>query len=262
MSRRSHARIGALILLVASLLVPARASAQRARGRFEPTDLNLRPAGVAEIDLQGGYVTGENGKRWFAPDFEASIGITSHAELEVDGTYGLDRNGKGAALDNTLLALRVQIFDVPDAPGSKSAWSGGVQAGPRFPTLPGNHGLGLEALAIVGRSAGRMHLYAQAGSLADCAQAGSDGRSYRPIAVEGGLDLDLDLDDDDAWSLAGELSAVKFFSEDLDQIHLTLGPSINVTKSLQLSLVGVLGFLRGGDRAGVLAGATTHFKAF
>jgi hypothetical protein len=250
--------------LVFSLVVlaPRTAHAQRARGRFEPTDLRLQPSGVSEIDLQAGYVTGEDGKRVFAPDYEASIGITSHTELELDGTYGLDSHGKPAALDNTLLALRIEMFDIPDALGSRSAWSGGVQAGARLPTLPGAHRLGSEALFIVGRTAGRMHLFGQVGAIVDSAQSMVGTPTYRPFGIESGLDLDLDLDDQDLWSFEAELGAVQFFSSDRNQVHLTAGPALNVAKALQLSVVGLVGFLAGGDRAGVLLGATTHFKVF
>lgn len=76
------------------------------------------------------------------------------------------------------------------------------------------------------------------------------------------LDLDLDLDDHNAWSLKAEIGAVRFFSIDRDQLHLTAGPAVNVVPSLELSLVGIVGVLSGGDRIGALFGATTHFKVF
>ncbi len=254
----------ARLVIVAFLLTVAHpAAAQRPRRRFEPTDLRLQPAGVAEVDLQGGVVTGEDGQRAFVPDFEASLGISSHVELELDGTFGLDPLAKPMFLDNTLLAVRIGIVDEPDAPGSTSSWSGGVQAGPRLPTLAQTHGLGLEALAIVGRTAGGMHLFAQFGSLIDPAEpVAGYRRPVHPFGIEGGFDLDLDLDQHDTWSLSAELGGIKYFSPHRDQIHVATGPAVRVSKWLELSLVGFVGLLSGGDRLGVFVGANTRFNVF
>jgi hypothetical protein len=237
------------------------AAAQRARRRFEPTDLNLQHAGTVEIDTQVGVIRGEDGTRTYLPDFEASIGISSQLELEVDGAFGL-AGAKPQFLDNTLLAMRLAVLDVRDSPTSTSAWAAGVQAGPRLPTALGTRGLGVEALAIAGRTAGRLHLFVQGGTLLDPFQAAPGARASRPFGVEGGLDLDLDLDDKGAWSLKGELGGVKFFSADRSQLHLTAGPALWVVPWLELSVVGVLGFLPGGDHYGGLLGAATRFSAF
>jgi hypothetical protein len=253
----------AVLAIVALLVVAAPARAQRPRLRFEPTDLRLQPVGVAEVDVQGGFVTGADGQRVVMPDVEASVGISSHVELALDGTFGLDHLSKPRFLDNTLLAVRIGMFDEPDAPGSSSSWSGGVQAGPRLPTLPQAHGLGMEALAIVGRTAHGMHLFAQVGSIIDPSEPVEGyGSRIHPYALEAGLDLDLDLDDDDTWSLNAELGSITYFSPHRDQLHLAGGPAVRVSKWLELSLVGLVGVLPGGDRFGLLAGANTHFKAF
>jgi hypothetical protein len=237
------------------------ASAQHVRRRFEPTDINLQPAGVAEIDLQGGLVRGDDGTRAFAPDFEATIGISPQAELDIDGAFGFD-HGTFEPLDNTLVALRVGVLDARDTPTSESAWAAGVQAGPRLPTLPGARGLGMEALAIVGRTDGPMHLFFQVGTLLDPFQPNGSGPPVRPFGIEGGVDLDLDLDAREAWSLKAELGGVKFFSPHDSQLHATAGPAIHATKSLELSLVALVGLLPGGDRYGLLLGATSRFRAF
>lgn len=268
MNRRPAARLPALAALVvpvvlATLVVSSPAAAQRARRRFEPTDLRLQPAGTAEIELQAGVVTGEDGQRAFVPDFEASLGISSHVELELDGTYGLDSFSKPAFLDNTLLAVRMQVVDEHDAPGSKSAWSGGIQAGPRLPTLPQTHGLGMEALVIVGRTTESVHLFAQAGTLIDPSEPYVGyRRPVHPYGFEGGLDLDLDLDDHDKWSFMGEVGGIKYFSPHADQLHLAAGPSCQVSPGLEVSFVALVGVLRGGDRFGGLFGATSRFKMF
>lgn len=252
-------------LLVGTVLLTAvqPAAAQRPRRRFEPTDLRLQPAGVAEVDWQGGVVTGEDGQRAFLPDFEASLGISSHVELELDGTFGLDQLSKPVFLDNTLLAVRIGVVDEPDAPGSTSSWSAGIQAGPRLPTLPQTHGLGLEALAIVGRTTGGMHLFAQFGSLIDPSESVAGyRRPVHPFGIEGGLDLDLDLDQHDTWSLSAELGGIKYFSPHRDQIHVATGPALRVSKWLELSVVGLVGLLSGGDRLGAFLGANTRFSVF
>lgn len=252
-----------MLAIAALVTIAAPAAAQRPRRRFEPTDLRLQPAGVAEVDVQGGLVTGEDGQRAFVPDVEASVGISSHVELELDGTFGLDRLSKPQFLDNTLLAARILMFDEPDAPGSSSSWSGGVQAGPRLPTLPQAHGLGMEALAIVGRTVRGVHLFAQVGSIIDPSEPVEGYRSrVHPYALEAGLDLDLDLDQTDTWSLNAELGSLTYFSPHRDQLHLAGGPALRVSKALELSVVGLVGVLPGGDRFGLLIGANTRFTAF
>jgi hypothetical protein len=260
MDRGAAAARAGLALLFLTSSFPAGAQGRR---RFEPTDLRLQPAGNAEVDLQGGPVTGEDGTRAFVPDFETSLGIGTHAELELDGTFGLDGFLDPVFLDNTLLAMRVAMFDQPDEPGSLSAWSGGIQAGARLPTLPGRHGLGFEGLAILGRSAGKMHVFFQGGTILDPFEpVPGVARLGRPFGIEGGVNLDLDLGERDVWSLTGEIGAIKYLSPQRDQLHLAAGPQRRITSWLEVSLVGLVGLLPGGDRLGLFLGADTTFKAF
>lgn len=256
-------RCGAALFAGAIIVGSSGAAQAEGRRRFEPTDLRLQPAGVAEIDLQGGPVAGEDGKRAFVPDFETSLGIGSHIELEIDGTFGLDDYTDPIFLDNTLIAVRVAMFDEPDEPGSTSAWSGGFQAGPRLPTLPGRRLLGFEGLAIVGRSTGRMHVFFEAGTILDPLEpVPGRARLGRPFGLEGGIDFDLDLDERGTWSVIAELGAIKYLSPQLDQLHLAAGPQLKVTPWLDVSLVGLVGALPGGDRLGLFLGADTRFKVF
>jgi hypothetical protein len=263
---RGRAASRILAVLVASVTVThaagAQAAAKRARHRFEPTDLRLLEGGAAEIDVQAGVIAGDQVSRAYAPDFEASVGLSRYAELEVDGAFGLDHYTDPQFVDNTLVALRVAVVDVRDSPDSRARWSLGFQAGPRLPSLIGAHGIGLEALAIAGRSGGRVHVFAQAGVLVDPAMSTDGARAVRPFGVEGGLDLDLDLDESETWSLKAELGGVQFVSQDPSQLHATVGPAVAVASWLELSAVGVVGLLPGGDRVGLLLGAASRFVAF
>ena len=260
MSGRYVAALAALGVMLGSTVT---ARAAQGRRRFEPTDLRLQPAGVAELDLQVGPASGEDGKRLFVPDFETSIGIGSHIELEIDGTFGLDDYTTPIFLDNTLVAVRVGVLDAPDSPDSKSAWSAGFQAGPRLPSLPDRARIGFEELLIVGRTTGRMHVFFQAGTIVDPLEpVPGRARPVRPVGVEGGIAADLDLDEKGVWSLTGELGGIKYLSPQLDQFHVAGGPQLQVTPWLDVSIVGLLGVLSGGDRLGIFLGADTRFKVF
>ena len=84
----------------------------------------------------------------------------------------------------------------------------------------------------------------------------------RPVGIEGGISLDLDLDEAGVWSITGELGAIKYLSPQLDQLHIAGGPQLKVTPWLDVSLVGLVGVLPGGDRLGLLLGGDARFKAF
>lgn len=238
------------------------ASAQHVRRRFEPTDLELKPSGVAEVDVQFGAVRGDTNTRIYAPDFECSLGISSSTELAIDGSFGIDGASSPSFLDNTWVALRVGVFDVHDENKPKASWAGGIQAGPHLPTSPGATGLGLEGLAIVGRTDGPFHLFAQAGVIVDSAEKNEFLRPIRPFGIEGGFDASLDLDDDGIWSLTAELGGTRFFSSHDHQLHTTGGVAWQVTPWLELSTIAIVGLLPEGDRFGLLFGASPSFRVF
>jgi len=246
-------------VVVAILTLASTAEAQRVRRRFEPTDLRLTPQGVAEIDLQGGYLHGSPSDHVFAPDVEASLGISSRAELEIDTTYGFE-DGKPMFLDDTWTSLRVGIVDIRAEGAAEAAWAAGIQAGPKLPTAPSSRTLGAEWLVIAGRNVGRYHVFFQIGGLLDPKDLDAGGA--RPYGLEGGVDLDLDLDDVDRWSVKAELGGVRFFSPHADQIHATGGVAYKPIDWLELSLVAVGGILKSGDKYGLLFGASPSFKAF
>ncbi len=251
----------ALTALTALAAFAPRAASAEARRRFEPTDLELQPAGTLEIDSQLSYTEGETAGRVIIPDLELSLGIARNVQLEIDAAYAIEGPPVGRfaldhpAPDNLWLSTKIGLFDWRDE-GSGRAWAGGAQLGPKLPLAPDAHGAGYEALALLGRTVRRTHLVVNAGGFVDPAP---DGRRRRSVAVEGGLDLDLDLDAAGDWSLVGELGAVGFVSGERAQGHVTAGLSWGATPDLDLSLIGLLGFLGGGDRAGVLLGVTPRF---
>ena len=62
--------------------------------------------------------------------------------------------------------------------------------------------------------------------------------------------------------MTSELSAVRFLSDDPAQLLATVGATWSATSSLDLSLVGLVGFLNGSDRYGLLLGVSPKFQLF
>lgn len=120
--------------------------------RFEPTDLELEDPGTAEIDLQLGVVRGQDLWRVMMPDFELDLGVLSNVELDLDGAYAIE-DGAHQLPDNLWLSVKLGLADWHDAV-AQHAWAIGVQAGPKLPIAPDNHGVGVEGLALVGYTAG------------------------------------------------------------------------------------------------------------
>jgi hypothetical protein len=258
-------QIAGLLVLAALVTFEEAAYAQRTaarvRRRFEPTDLDLRGAGAAEIDLQGGPVAGATSSRVVAPDMEATLGLSPNAQFQLDGAMGFD-DSHGPTfrfLENVWTSIKLGMFDRNDETGV--AWAGGVQAGPKLPTITSSHGIGLEALAIVGRSNERLRVFGQAGVMLDPFVSVPNAPDVRPFAAEGGFDLELDLDARGLWSLKSELGAAHFWSLGTTEVHLTAGLAYQFLPSLELSAIGV-GGLGPGDRVGFLFGAAQRFSVF
>jgi hypothetical protein len=239
---RAHLLAAALGLML--LPAAARGAGRRVRPLFEPTDLELEEPGTLEADLQLGYVRGPDAGRVVVPDLELDLGLTRNLELDLDGSYAIEGPQNGpfafdhAAPDSLWLSakLGVELLDL----------GLGLQLGPKFPTAAGSHGVGGEALLLVGKHDGRWHAALNGGGFVD-----PDGGGGRPRGIEGGVDLGVDLG---ALSLTAELGGVKFFSTDPAQLVATAGVTWSVTERLDLSVVGLGGFLNGGDRYGVLLG--------
>jgi len=243
---------------------PSVARGRAIRPLFEPSDLELEDPGVTELDLQMGGIRSQGPWRVVVPDFELDFGLLPWLELDLDGAYAIEGPSTGpfsfdhAAPDSLWPSVKLGLYDDHDEQ-SKRSGALGAQVGPKVPVAAGSHGVGVEALLLLGYMYGHLHTVLNAGGFVDPAP---DPTSGRPIGIELGLDLDLDLDDIDRFSLTGEFSGVAFVSDDPGQLLATAGFTWSVTKSLDLSIVGLWGFLAGSDRYGALLGVSPKFRLF
>lgn len=243
---------------------PSPARARAIRPLFEPSDLELEDPGVTEIDLQMGTIRSQGPWRVVLPDFEVDFGLLPWLELDLDGAYAIEGPTTGpfsfdhAAPDSLWPSVKVGFYDDHDEQTKRSG-ALGAQVGPKVPVAAGSHGVGIESLLLLGYMYGRLHTVLNAGGFIDPAP---DATSGRPIGIELGLDLDLDLDDINRFSLTGEFSGVAFVSDDPGQLLATAGLTWSVTKTLDLSVVGLWGFLAGSDRYGALLGVSPKFRLF
>jgi len=217
---------------------------------------------VTEVDLQLGAIRSQGPWRVVLPDFEVDVGLLPWLELDLDGAYAIEGPATGpfsfdhAAPDSLWPSVKLGIYDDHDEKTGRSA-AFGVQVGPKVPVASGSHGVGVESLLLLGYVYHHLHTVLNAGGFIDPAP---DAMSNRPVGIELGLDLDLDLDDIDRFSLTGEFSGVAFVSDDPGQLLATAGLTWSVTKSLDLSVVGLWGFLAGSDRYGALLGVSPKFR--
>src|SRR5439155_1102016 len=116
---------------------------------------------------------------------------------------------------------------------------------------PGASGAGFEALVLVAHERRRAHLVFNAGGVIEPRQRDGD---YRPLAFEAGVDFAYDLDDRGVWSVTASFAAVHFVSIDPDQIMMAAGLAWSPRPWLSLSATGLICFLDGGDRVGIVIG--------
>jgi len=218
----------------------------------------MEEVGNLELDVQFGVLRGEVPWRAVVPDIEVDIGLAPGAEIDIDGAYAIEGPDDGgfsfdhAAPDDLWVAAKLGLYDEVDE-GTTAGWAIGAQLGPKFPTARDSHGVGYEGLILVGRHWGSDgHLVLNMGGLVD---PGAAVASRRPVGVEGGVDLSVALRGT-SLSVSGELAGIRFFSADPHQLHATAGLTWASTSALDISLIGLVGFLRGGDRAGVLLGVS------
>ena len=253
--------LGAFTIL--ALLTPM-ANAHTLRPLFEPTDLEMEPTGILDIDVQLGAIRSPGPWRAVMPDFELDFGLLPYLELDLDGAYAVEGPSTGpfsfdhAAPDSLWPSLKLGLYDDHDGL-SHRAWALGLQVGPKIPVAPGAHGMGVEGLLLVGYLLGPLHTVLNVGAFADPAP---DATSGRPLGIEAGLDFELDLDDVNRFSLTGEVSGVRFVSDDPHQLLATAGLKWAVSPALDLTVVGLWGFLAGSDRYGALLGISPKFRLF
>jgi hypothetical protein len=263
---RSGRGVRLALVALANVMVGAREAGARrgVRPLFEPTDLELEDPGVAEIDVQVGAVRSRGPSRLVIPDFELDLGVSRSLELDVDGAYAIEGPPAGpfafdhAAPDSLWLSAKIGIWDWRDDEAG-TAWALGAQVGPKLPVASGAHGVGGEALALIGHAVHRTHLVMNLGAFVD---PSPDDTSGRPVGLEAGLDLQQDLDAGGRFSLTGELAGVHFLSSDPEQLLATAGVAWSPHPALQLSLVGLVGFLEGSDRYGVLLGISPKLRLY
>jgi hypothetical protein len=240
------------------------AEARSLRPIFEPTDLEMEETGVVELDLQFGGIRSRGPWRVVVPDFELDIGLLPYLELDLDGAYAVEGPSSGpfafdhAAPDSLWPCLKLGLLDTYDE-DSHRALAVGWQVGPKLPTAAGSHGIGVESLVLLGLAVGSVHTALNAGVFADPAP---DATSGRPVGFEVGLDLELELAEGGPFSLLGELSGVRFWSDDPAQLLATAGGKWAATPWLDISLIGLWGFLDGSDRYGVLVGFSPKVRLF
>src|SRR5689334_2583964 len=187
---RSSARMG---LVVAASFFFGRSAAARRRPLFEPTDLEMEDAGALEVDLQFGLVRGRDPWRLVVPDFEVDIGLAPGIEVDIDGAYAIEGPDDGGfsfvhpGPDNLWVAAKLGLYDQVDE-GTEAGWAVGAQLGPKLPIAIDAHGIGYEALLLVGRHhfIGDNHLVLNLGAFVD---PGGTVFSQRPVGLEGGVDL-------------------------------------------------------------------------
>ncbi len=256
-------RLVAFVLLFLALMsVSAQAVARPVRRLFEPTDLQLEEPGISQVDLQLGLLRGRGPYRLSVPDFEMDLGISRNLEIDLDGAVAIEGSQDGAfsfgrlAPDNLWTSAKIGLLDFRDQ-ATGTAWAFGLQGGPKLPTARGSRGVGAEGLLLGALLLGRTSLVLNMGGLID---PGSDDGGTRARGFEGGFDLSKTLDSAAQWTLTAEVGGVYFRSDDLHQLAGTVGLSWAPNDLVELSLVGLAGFLQGSDRYGFLLGVSRKLR--
>jgi hypothetical protein len=246
---------GLIALSVFAGLAGSAGAAPTHRRRFEPTDLEMENAGAVELDLQVGVARGDATWRTAVPDFELDLGLTDNVELDVDGTNNVEGGADGRfsfdhlSPDNLWVSSKLGLLDARDQ-SAQTAWAFGVQLGPKLPMASDAHGLGYEALALLGRTIGSTKLALNVGGLVDPGEHVTTGR---PVGVESGLDLNVAIRRS-PFCVLGEIGGIHYFSNNPDQLSATLGFAWQADDAFEISVLGLAGLLPHGDRGAVLLG--------
>jgi hypothetical protein len=215
------------------------------------------------MDLQLGVIRGPNAGRWLVPDFGIDVGLTRNVELGADGSFALEGTPEmlyafhHSTADNVWLSSKVGLFDSANL-GTRTAWAGGFQVGPKLAAAPRTRGAGFEGLLLLGRTIGKTHLVANLGGFVD---PGAEISRRRPIGIETGVDVEIGLRDGKTWRILADLSAVYFPSGQPTQLQTTFGPQVSLTEWLDLAPQALVGVLPGADRFGGLLVLSPRIRA-
>lgn len=268
MSSRPTTIAFAASLLFSLFVATSRAGAATVARRFEPTDLELENPGTVELDMQFGATSGTRAEpssnrsgRFFAPDYEIDIGLSSRFELDIDGAFAFaplrDGTTKLVVGEPLWTSMKIGVLDLRNL-GPAHAAAFGFQVGPRLPLGTDLRGIGFEVLTLTGIELETVHFVVNAGALLDPASA--DTRE-RPVAAVGGIDMAVDLEPTKHWSFAGELGGGYYFGGAPHQLTATGGVAYD-TGTMQWSLSTLITLVGPDDRVGLLLGFAPKLRLF
>ena len=230
-------------------------------GRFEPTDLHMAEPGDLEVDTQVGLsmLEGSN-DHLVLPDFELNLGVTRRVEIDVDGSFTLERftlKSREYLGEPLWVGVKLGVADWRDD-AKRRAFALGLQLGPLLPTTSNMHGIGYGGLALAGLVRGRLQLVFNAGALyAPRYDALSD---EPPARIVGGVDLHLAIDKQERWALLGELGGSFYWTHDFHELTATAGVGWDVSDHFTLSAIALGNAFANGERVSFLLGFTPKVK--
>ncbi|HEX5658380.1 MAG TPA: hypothetical protein VFX59_14355 [Polyangiales bacterium] len=238
------------------LLAAAPVEARVFRARFDPETLELQKPGNLELNVMTGglYGDGVDGSRYILPDLEVDLGVLSWLEVSIDGAFSLTNLGTsdvGLGGDPLWTSARFELLNLKQDNQEHTTFGMGLQVGPRFRTIDNARGVGLGALLLAGGGTKELRVVGNLGTFLDRDQAG---------ALVYGAAVEYDLELRRKWTLQGQFAGAHYYGDtqgdtDPNQAFLLAGFGTEVTETLQLSLLGLLGFAK-GDRLGLMASVT------
>ncbi len=238
--------LGALLVLFAALPVDARTR----RAVFDPEDLEMQKPGVLFIETTGGLLRDGQGRHEVMPDLSLDLGLTKSTELNIDGTFARISQGPNTwggmsnAPDNIWLSLKNPLW-TNRVRHSESAQTIGVQYGLKLPVARQSHGLGAQALGMFGLSATQRRLVLNIGYFVDPTTA-----NVQAWGALSGVDYEFDLDPEGVWQITGDLSGAWYGQDHTKELALTGGVTYVWQEKIELSLLGLGGWLAGGPAVG------------
>jgi hypothetical protein len=250
-----------MALVVGAMLWTARAEARVFRARFDPETLELQEPGNLELNVQMGglYGDGVDGNRIIAPDLEVDLGVLTWLELSIDGAFSLTNvatSDLSVGGDPLWTSARFELLNLRRDDAKHTTFGMGLQVGPRFRTIDNARGVGLGALLMIGGGTKELRAVGNVGTFLDREQAG---------AVVYGAAVEYDLELRRKWTLQGQLACAHYIGNtrgdtDPNQALLLMGAGTELTESLQVSLLGLMGPFAKGDRLGLMASLAWDHK--